>query len=220
MASRRITSINARSGSIRYVIFDLGDVLVTGIKDTGLALKEKHRLDVAEPRMDWATEKHPLLIPLVKEFFHGNVTEDEYVRGVLERYPQVGEAQWLKAHIRENFREVEGTREIVVRLRSLGYTLAILSNHAKEWLEHCEQKFDFHKLFDVRVYSHEIGISKPDPRSFKAVADRLNASPGACIFVDDSPLNTAAAKSLGFRTILFTHARDLERDLKGLLPDF
>ncbi|MSU73795.1 HAD family phosphatase [Candidatus Kaiserbacteria bacterium] len=208
------------SGAIEHIIFDLSEVLLTGVKDTGIALREKHQLEISGPKMDWAQEKHPLLTPLVKEFFHGTVTEDEYVRDVIERYPQIGHAEWLKQHIRENFVEVEGTRDIVIELRKLGYKLSILSNHAKEWIDHCEEKFNFHELFDVRVYSYDIGASKPDPRTYKAVLTQLKTIPDKCLFIDDSDINIAAAHALGFSTILFTSAADLEGRLKELLPDF
>ncbi len=205
---------------IEHIIFDLSEVLLTGVKDTGLALREKHQLEISGPKMDWAQEKHPLLTPLVKEFFHGTVSEDEYVQDVVQKYPQIGDAAWLKEHIRENFVEVEGTRDIVIELRKLGYKLAILSNHAREWIDHCEEKFNFHELFDARVYSYDIGASKPDPRTYKAVLTQLKTTADKCLFIDDSDINTGAAQALGFRTIIFTTASELERALKQKLPDF
>lgn len=206
--------------SIEHIIFDLSEVLLTGVKDTGIALREKHQLEIAGPKMDWAQEKHPLLTPLVKEFFHGTVSEDEYVQDVVRKYPQIGDAAWLKEHIRENFVEVEGTRDVVKELRKLGYKLAILSNHAKEWIDHCEEKFSFHELFDARVYSYDVGASKPDPRTYKAVLTQLKTTPDRCLFIDDSDINIAAAHALGFSTILFTTAASLRGELKNLLNDF
>lgn len=209
-----------KSTAIEHIIFDLGEVLLTGVKDTGLALREKHQLEIEGPQMDWAQEKHPLLTPLVKEFFHGTVTEDQYVEDVIARYPQIGDSAWLKEHIRENFVEVEGTRDIVIELRKLGYKLSLLSNHAKEWVDHCEEKFNFHELFDTRVYSYEVGASKPDVRIYEAILTQLKTAAERCLFIDDSPINTAAAQTLGFSTILFTSASPLRKDLKNILEDF
>ncbi len=206
--------------SIEHIIFDLSEVLITGVKDTGIALREKHQLEIEGPKMDWALEKHPLLTPLAKEFFHGNVSEEEYVRDVVEKYPQIGTSKWLKQHIRDNFVEVEGTRDIVIELRTLGYKLSILSNHAKEWLDYCEKKFNFHELFDDRIYSYEIGASKPDPRSYQAVLAQLKTTADQCLFIDDSETNIEAARRLGFTVVLFTDAQSLRSELKRLLPDF
>ncbi len=208
------------SGAIEHIIFDLSEVLLTGVKDTGIALREKHQLEISGPKMDWAREKHPLLTPLIKEFFHGTVSENDYVEDVVAKYPQIGDSAWLKEHIRENFVEVEGTRDIVIELRRLGYKLAILSNHAKEWIDHCEEKFNFHGLFDTRVYSYDVGASKPDVRMYDAVLTQLKTTPERCLFVDDSEINIGAAVKLGFSAILFTTAASLRGKLKEVLGDF
>ena len=107
-----------------------------------------------------------------------------------------------------------------LKLRKLGYKLAILSNHAKEFIDYCEEKFDFHKLFDARVYSYEIGISKPDPSSFRAVLKKLDTTSDTCLFIDDSPHNIKIAKELGFQTILFADSGELRNELLKHLPDF
>lgn len=207
---------------IEYIIFDLSEVLLTGIKDLGIALREKHDLASSlEHNVGWSTIKTPLLIPLVQEFFHGNVSEDEYIAGVLATYPQLGVAEDLKKLIRENFKEVEGTRDIIIQLKNQGYKLALLSVHAKEWIDYCEQVHDFHELFDVRAYSFEAKVSKPDPQSFHHVLAQLQAAPEQCLFIDDSEINIEAAEALGIASILFTDAPNLRTELacRGILID-
>lgn len=206
---------------IKNIIFDLAEVLLTGIRGTGISLTEKHKLENnLVHKSPWIDLKTPLLIPLVEEFFRGNVSEDEYIQAVLEKYPELGTQKWLKDHIRDNFKEVEGTREIVLELKRKGYKIALLSIHAKEWIEYCEQKFNFHELFDVLSYSYEDKVSKPDPASFLNVLKKLNALPEECIFIDDSKTNIAAAEKLGIKSILFSDAKNLRAKLVELLPDF
>ncbi|MFA7286809.1 MAG: HAD-IA family hydrolase [Patescibacteria group bacterium] len=215
-----IDELQPIAGEKKYIIFDLSEVLLTGIKDTGLALAEKHQLSVAkEHTAAWTHHATPLLTPLVKEFFNGNVSEDEYINEVLATYPQLGEAESLKQHIRNNFKEVEGTRDIIINLKTSGYTLALFSVHAKEWVDYCEQKFNYHDLFDVRVYSYEDKVSKPDPVSFQKVLSRLAADPAECLFIDDSVFNIEAARNLGIHSILFTTADELQSELRIMLPD-
>src|SRR3990167_5436932 len=94
--------------AIKYILFDLSEVLLTGIKDAGIALGEKHKLEhTYKHQVSWTKDRTPLLIPLAEEFFHGNVSEDAYIAAVLQAYPQLGTADWLKKHIRDNFIEVE-----------------------------------------------------------------------------------------------------------------
>ncbi len=206
---------------IKNIIFDLSEVLLTGIKDTGIALGEKHKIESPSHHSLPTTHiRTPLLVPLLKEFFHGNVSEDDYVKEVLNTYPQIGTSEWLKNHIRENFVEVEGTREIVLKLRRLGYRLAILSVHTKEWIDYCEEKFDFHGMFDIMIYSYEDKVSKPNPASFQSVLTKFKAKPEECLFIDDSEINTLAAQALGIKSLVFTTAHKLRDDLMTVLPDF
>ncbi len=206
---------------IKNIIFDLSDVLLTGIKDTGVALGEKHKIEKGSYNQVWWTKTTtPLLTPLVEELFHGNVSEDEYIEDVLEKYPQMGTKEWLKTHIRENFTEVKGTREIILKLKNSGYKLALLSVHAKEWIDYCEEKFNFHELFDIRSYSYNAKVSKPNPISFQNVLKQLDASPEECLFIDDSEINIKAAEKLGIKGILFTNADNLGNNLFEILGNF
>ena len=207
------SKIMNNKSKIKNIIFDLGEVLIHGIKNTGRVLKEKHKISDA-------LFKTPLLVPIVEELFLGNVSEDAYIKAVLKEYPELGTQEYLKAHIRENFREVEGTREIVIKLRKLGYKTAILSIHGKEWIDYLEKKFNFHYLFDALSYSYEDKVSKPHPSAFLKVLQKLDAKPEECIFIDDHEKNIEAAKILGIESILFTTAEDLHNNLKQILPDF
>lgn len=206
---------------IKYIIFDLSEVLLTGIKGTGEALTEKHGLkDKLSHEVGWTHIQTPLLIPQVEDFFHGHISEDEYIRAVLCKHPELGEAEWLKSHIRENFLEVPGTREIALRLKSLGYTLALLSIHSKEWIDYCEEKFKFQEIFNTCIYSYDAKLSKPDIKSFEHALEKIGARPPECIFIDDAQRNITSAESLGIKSILFTDAENLKKDLKKLLSDF
>ncbi len=208
-----------KNTQIKNIIFDLSEVLLTGLKGTGLALGEKHNI-VSEHHPLWAMARTPLLLPVIEEFFNGNVSEEDYIVEVLNKWPQLGTKEWLKEHIRENFREINGTRDIVIELKKLGYKLAILSIHGKEWIEYCENKFDFHKLFDVCSYSYQTKVSKPDPLAFQNVLNDLDAKPEECLFIDDSEHNTKAAEALGIQSVVFTDAENLSIRLKELLPNF
>jgi len=148
---------------IKHVIFDLSEVLLTGIKDTGINLGKKHGIDFSSVLEGPTGHPNPLMLPAVWEFFHGNLTEDEYIAEVIKAYPKFGPHHELKRHIRANFREVKGMRDIVNRVRDAGYQLALLSVHGREWIEHCDKIYDIHILFDTVVYSYMDKVSKPQP---------------------------------------------------------
>src|SRR5262249_37185538 len=55
-------------------------------------------------------------------------------------------------------------------------------------------RYGFGQLTDVIIYSHEAGISKPDPRIYRLACDRLGVRPEEMIFLDDVAANVAAAR--------------------------
>lgn len=58
-------------------------------------------------------------------------------------------------------------------------------------------------LFDVQVFSYQVGALKPDPRMYRAALQALGAAPKETLFIDDAPANVAAAKALGIDAVLF-----------------
>ena len=110
-------------------------------------------------------------------------------------------------------------RGVICALKQQGYKLGLLSVHGKEWIEFCNQKFDFHKLFDSIAYSYKDKVSKPDKRSFELIMSKFHADPGECLFIDDSLVNVRAARELGMFAIQFATATELETELKQLLPE-
>lgn len=56
-------------------------------------------------------------------------------------------------------------------------------------------------------------FSKPHPRSFESMADRLHVSPGACVYIADNPTKDfIAPNTLGWMTIRITRPDGIYRD--------
>jgi len=98
------------------------------------------------------------------------------------------------------------------RVRRTGIQLALLSNAPEPLaraIDHCRWSRHFGHCY----YSCRLGAAKPDPRAFQIVLRDLGAKPDEVLFVDDRAANTAAARNLGMRTITFTSASALDREL-------
>jgi len=80
--------------------------------------------------------------------------------------------------------------------------LAILSNSADGAREEEERRYGFASTFDPICYSHEIGVSKPEPAAFAVVLGEMGTEPGRVLFIDNWPANIDAARALGFRAHL------------------
>lgn len=56
-------------------------------------------------------------------------------------------------------------------------------------------------LFDVVVFSAEVGVCKPDPHIFHSALEDLDVAPSATVFMDDRENNVNGAKVLGIHAI-------------------
>jgi putative hydrolase of the HAD superfamily len=86
-------------------------------------------------------------------------------------------------------------------LRTEGLALALLTNNVKEFATTWRATFPVLELFDVVVDSSEVGMRKPDPRIYELTCERLGIAPDATVFLDDLPVNIAAARAVGMETV-------------------
>jgi putative hydrolase of the HAD superfamily len=83
------------------------------------------------------------------------------------------------------------------------YRTALLSNSFDGARREEEARYHFSELADLIIYSHEVGMAKPDPRIFALTCERLDAQPDEVIFLDDVEGHVAAASACGIHAILF-----------------
>lgn len=114
---------------------------------------------------------------------------------------------------------IEGTPEILYRLKSLGYALYGLTNWSGETFHRTRKMFAFLDELDGIVVSGDEKMLKPDPAIFRLLTRRYGISPEESLFIDDNQANIEAARKLGFHVIRFESSRQLSETLasKGLL---
>ena|SRR3989344_3748066 len=192
---------------IKAIIFDLSEVYLKGLKGA-----EKHIapvLQIPEKKV-WDALSSPELI----SFFHGQISEEDYLEAVIKKNKWDINIETLKKLIRKNFEEIEGTREIIEELKRRDYQLGLLSVHTKEWIEYCNKKFDYHKFFDSILYSFEVAVSKPDKRAYEMIL-KLGKKAEECLFIDDMEKNIQAAREMGINAIVFKNSSQLKKELKS-----
>lgn len=75
-----------------------------------------------------------------------------------------------------------------------------LDNGAKDWITKVEKHF--HTIFR----SYEQGFRKPDHAAYHNVLTKIQASdkPASVVFIDDAPMNVAAANEVGINGVLYS----------------
>jgi 2-haloacid dehalogenase len=114
---------------------------------------------------------------------------------------------------------IEQTVEILAELKGAGHEIYALSNWSAETFPHARKRFEFLGWFDFTLISGEIGLAKPNREVFDFLLKKAGRRAEECVFIDDSPANTAAARELGFDVIQFRSPRQLRDELmnRGIL---
>ena len=72
-------------------------------------------------------------------------------------------------------------------------------------------------MTDAIVYSHEVGLAKPDPAVYALTAERLGVRPEAIAFLDDVPANVEAARACGWQAVLHESTPESIRRIEALV---
>ena len=93
---------------------------------------------------------------------------------------------------------------LVAYVRALRPALktAILSDSGDGARREEQWRYGFPDLVDDIVYSHEVGLAKPDSAIFRLTCERLAVEPEQVVFVDDLPVNVESAARLGMQALL------------------
>jgi len=83
-----------------------------------------------------------------------------------------------------------------------GLRTAIVSNSWDGARREEQARYGFAPDFDPIIYSHEVGLAKPDPAIFELTCSMVGADPGELIFVDNVAANVDAAAGVGIHAIL------------------
>jgi len=198
---------------IEVVVFDVGQVLIEwdprhlyrNLFDGDTAAMERFLTEVCTPAWN-------LTLDAGRPFA-------EAVAELSQRFPE--EAPLIEAYHRR-WEEmvpgpVPGTAEIATALKARGLPLYLLTNFSGETLPLVVRRFpDVFAPFDGAVVSGEVGLVKPDERIFRHLLRCFGLTAGACLFIDDSPANVAAARGVGLHAHQFTDAAGLRAELQLL----
>lgn len=87
-------------------------------------------------------------------------------------------------------------------LRNAGVKTAVITNNDRRALQRQAPNLRLDEMFDVDVFSSDIGVSKPDPRIFTHALNRLEVPANRAAFLDDLANNVDAAISMGMRGVV------------------
>ena len=149
----------------------------------------------------------------------GTVSEHDVHQALAERLG-LDEAQ-LEEFMGWVWREYLGTAntELIEYARRLRprYRTGILSNSFVGAREREQAAYGFENLVDEIIYSHECGMSKPDPGIYRLACERLRVEPAQVAFLDDYGPCVDGARRAGIHAVLYQDNAQAVRDIERLL---
>jgi HAD superfamily hydrolase (TIGR01509 family) len=176
---------------VDLVLFDLGGVLI----ELGGVVALRNMSGIAEDHQVW---HRWLTSPWVRRFESGQCSTVEFSGGVVSEWKlTVSPEQFLELFRQWPVGPMPGSPELLVDVQQ-SVPIGCLSNTNKLHWEDQIGKWPMLDLFDYRFLSFDLGLVKPDPAIFRAVADRLPVRRDRVLFLDDNDLNADAARAFGF----------------------
>lgn len=198
---------------IRAIVFDWGGVFTEGTFDSSAS----HALANASHRPLAAIE--PAYRALMEEFEVGAFD----LNGFHERFCAATgtEAELPFARFEATFlgavRERPAMYAVLGSIPTEDYVVGVLSNNVPVLADRVRDDPRMQRV-EHWVFSHEVGVRKPDARAYEALAAAIGVPPEATLFIDDAERNVSAARNAGFKTIHMTDLRALLSGWRALLP--
>jgi epoxide hydrolase-like predicted phosphatase len=194
---------------IRAVVFDIGGVLeLTG----PMEFDSRWEAALGLPAGTFDTA----LTDVWEAGAIGKVTEAEVHAAMRDRVG-LTDGQ-VEAVLADMWREYLGTpnTELIAYARTLrpAFRTGILSNSFVGAREREQEAYGLTDLVDDCVYSHEVGLSKPDPALWELTCRRMGVAPGDLLFIDDVPRLVDSARAYGMNAILFESTAQTIADIE------
>ena len=199
---------------IKSIIFDLGGVYFTdGTKEAVEKISEKYCLNSKELAKFFGTKSE-----IGKLYRQGKITSKKFWEEFEKMFNlRIDKEELTKLWI-SFYKPIEGTINLIKKLRKNGIKIYFLSDNVKERSMYLQNKFNFLEYFDDGVFSHEVGLTKSDGAEvFKIALQKTRNKPNEVIFIDDKEDYVNTAGMLGINEIHFKNSKQLEREIKKLI---
>jgi epoxide hydrolase-like predicted phosphatase len=198
--------------TIQAVVFDIGGVL-----------QLTPRLDlVARWREEFGLTE-PVYLELTNPIWTAGSIGELSIGEVHERLGQVLgiDESTVDALMSDVWTEYLGSlnTELYEYLRGLRprYRTGLLSNSFAGAREKEQLTYRFEDLVDDIVYSHEVGLAKPDPAVYALTCERHGVDPSELLFLDDVPAFVDGARAYGIQAVLYRDNAQAIADVEARL---
>jgi putative hydrolase of the HAD superfamily len=185
---------------IEAVVFDFGGVLTLQPLESDVGkLRDLCGLDRATFDLEYRRHR--------PDYDRGTIDSLEYWSRIMDSRAKPAEPGTLRSLFEADTAGWSRVNDQVLNwafhLQEAGMRTGILSNMPRDTLTRMKSSFRWFDRFEVKVFSCDVGVNKPEARIYRSCLDELQLEAGKVLFVDDIPENVKGAEQLGIRSVLF-----------------
>lgn len=188
---------------IKNIIFDLGGIFI----DIDINATRNAFVSLGVTNFDEFYSQH-FASPLFEDLETGKVSPPEFYErirqetGVALTDEQISDA-WTAMLGRFPVERLSWLEEIGFRYRIYLFSNTNIIHYYvfQKIYQECTGKDNFDNYFIKAYYSHDLGLRKPDPASFKKLLELEGLEADETLFIDDTAKNIEGAKEAGLQTI-------------------
>ena len=173
-------------------LFDIGNVLVDVDFSRGL-------LPLVPPDAGNPGTRLRALLDKINDLETGRITTSAFIATASEDLSFSGSEEEFRAAWNSIFQPLRVMWPVVSFLKSLGLKLVLFSNTNSMHITWLLENYEVFEEFEGKVFSHEVGLSKPDPTIYRHAIGTFDLTPEETLYIDDLPENIAAGHSMGLR---------------------
>jgi epoxide hydrolase-like predicted phosphatase len=191
----------------RAVITDFGGVLTTPLADSFTAFQESSGISLESLGKAMAVLAAQDGVNPLFELETGRMTEEVFLGRIAEQLTaELGKPVEMHSFGERYFANLHPNAQMIDYMRSLrerGHKLAICTNNVREWEGRWRSMLPIDEIFDVVVDSAFVGTRKPEARIYEITLERVGATAGEAVFIDDIEANCDGARAVGIRSVWF-----------------
>ena len=199
-------------GTLRHTRPVIGEVYRKKVAALGMSISDEKDLEVSKwEHYYWANS---INVQEDREKFEGD--DDAFFENyALLRLQKMGatleEAKNFRVHIYKYFKEEHISKdwvppelyEILPKLRSDGYKLAVLSNRRTPFIDTMKE-LELFSFFDDMMAAGDIGFWRPAPEIFKPLLDKFDFAPEEILYIGDNYYaDVVGARNAGLVPLLY-----------------
>ena len=202
---------------IKAVLFDFGGVLSLPPVDSHMEkLRRLCGLDRVVFEREYRTQRG--------DYDRGAIDGSQYWSRVMRAGGKAPTAHLVRSLVEEDTAAQTRINDSVLawalELKEAGMRTGILSNMPRDILAKIEDRFGWVDRIEVRIFSCDLGVTKPEAQIYRTCLDALGLEGANVLFLDDSPQNVDGAVRAGIRAVLFSGFSEALREIvqRGWLP--